>query len=146
MRWSGGVKSTSSALRLPLLFTGVSRPDFSDTERRPGSLAVRGVRGTRSDVGGGGVVIEGKAAEDGPAPPLWCFEEDEAEVLDEYPQQNDSEEQHFPQNITVSFIVLQNGNKMKVRNRQAVVRMPYLKLNDNPEVYYYSLLLQYMPF
>lgn len=43
---------------------------------------MRGVRGTRSDVGGGGVVIEGKAAEDGPAPPLWCFEEVEAEAIE----------------------------------------------------------------
>ena len=75
VRWSGGVRSTSSALRLPLLFSGVSKPDFSETERRPGSLAVRGVRGIRCGAGGAGVEIVGKAAEDGPAPPF-CFEEE----------------------------------------------------------------------
>ena len=75
VRWSGGVTSTWSALRLPLLFVGVSNwgwsYDFSETERSMGSLAVRGVRGRRSGVGGGGVdVIDGNAAEDGPAPPF----------------------------------------------------------------------------
>ena len=68
--------STSSALRLPLLFTGVSSPDFSDTERRPGSLAVRGVRGTRCGVDGAALSMTGNTAVDGPAPPF-CFGEEE---------------------------------------------------------------------
>lgn len=39
-----------------------------------GSLAVRGVRGMRCGEAGAGVVKEGKAAVDGPAPPF-CFED-----------------------------------------------------------------------
>lgn len=41
-----------------------------------GSLAVRGVRGMRCGEEGAGVVIEGKAAVDGPAPPF-CFEDED---------------------------------------------------------------------
>lgn len=68
--------STSSAFRFPLLFTGVSNPDFSETERKPGSLAVRGVRGTRCGAARVVLSVIGNTAVDGPAPPF-CFEEDE---------------------------------------------------------------------
>ena len=73
-RWSGGVMSTSSALRFPLWFTGVSSTDFSETDLRPGSLAVRGVRCTRTGVGVCGGEV-GKTAVDGPNPPF-SFEVD----------------------------------------------------------------------
>ena len=77
-RWSGGVMSTSSAFRLPLP-TGVSSPDFSDTERSPGSLAVRGVRGTRWGGDGAKLSNTGKTAKDGPEPPFCFDDEDEDE-------------------------------------------------------------------
>ena len=47
-----------------------------------GSLAVRGVRGMRCDERGAGVVIEGKAAVDGPAPPFCLRDPDEDDEED----------------------------------------------------------------
>ena len=76
--------STSSAFLFPLLFTGVSNPDFSDTERKPGSLAVRGVRGTRCGAASAALWVIGNTAVDGPAPPL-CFGEDEDAMETDWP-------------------------------------------------------------
>lgn len=41
---------------------------------------------------------------------------------------------------------MKNSRKIKQRSFPAVVRTPYLKLYENPEAFYYSLLLQYCPF
>ncbi|KAJ8666754.1 hypothetical protein QAD02_008416 [Eretmocerus hayati] len=44
------------------------------------------------------------------------------------------------------FITLTDGRKMVIRSRPAVVRVPYFKISDNAEQYYYSLLLQYFTY
>lgn len=47
---------------------------------------------------------------------------------------------------TTHFLTLLNNTKMKIRQRPAVVRVPYFKVTDDPDNYYYSLLAQYLPF
>lgn len=44
------------------------------------------------------------------------------------------------------FITLNDNSKLVVRNVPAVVRVPYFVAATDPENYYYSLLLQYMPY
>ncbi|GFY78122.1 ATP-dependent DNA helicase [Trichonephila inaurata madagascariensis] len=44
------------------------------------------------------------------------------------------------------LIAFQNNTKMAVRNRPACVTVPYIIAANDPENYYYSLLLQYVPY
>ncbi|GFQ82355.1 ATP-dependent DNA helicase [Trichonephila clavata] len=44
------------------------------------------------------------------------------------------------------LITLTDNSKMVIRNVPAVVRVPYFVAASDPENYYYSLLLQYVPF
>lgn len=44
------------------------------------------------------------------------------------------------------LITLIDNSKMSVRNAPAVVRVPYFMATSDPENFYYSLLLQYMPY
>ncbi|CAI6374499.1 unnamed protein product [Macrosiphum euphorbiae] len=44
------------------------------------------------------------------------------------------------------LITLTDNSKMVVRNKTAVVRVPYFVASTDPENFYYNLLLQYMPY
>lgn len=43
-------------------------------------------------------------------------------------------------------MTLTDNSKMVVRNKTAVVRVPYFVASTDPENFYYILLLQYMPY
>lgn len=44
------------------------------------------------------------------------------------------------------LIKLANNSKMVIRNVPAVVRVPFFQMSKDPENYFYSLLVQYVPF
>lgn len=46
----------------------------------------------------------------------------------------------------LKFLFLIDGSKMKIRQREAVVRVPYFVESIDPENFYYSLLMQFVPF
>jgi hypothetical protein len=53
----------------------------------------------------------------------------------------------FPRKKTKKrLLTLRDNSKMIIRNRPAVVRVPYFVVNNEPENYYYSLLVQYKPY
>lgn len=64
-----------------------------------------------------------------------------------YEEENIDEDvyQQQPQNRK-RLITLMDNSKVSVRNKPAVVRVPFLNAQADPANYYYSLLLQYMPF
>ncbi len=66
------------------------------------------------------------------------------------PEMNDDDEDSIMPTQRTKFrlqlITLQNKTKMKVRNNPAVVRVPYFRLNEDSENFYYSMLVQYLPF
>ena len=45
-----------------------------------------------------------------------------------------------------NIVTFNDNSKMKIRNKPAVVRVPYFKASTDQENFYYSLLLQYMPY
>ena len=47
---------------------------------------------------------------------------------------------------TRTLIRLKDNTSMRVRNRPAVVQVPFFMAANDPENYYYSFLLQYMPY
>lgn len=55
-------------------------------------------------------------------------------------------EDEIIEKIVSRYLTLQNNQKMKIRTRPAVVRVNSFNLNQDPEGFYYSLLLQYIPF
>jgi len=67
-------------------------------------------------------------------------EDDEVENVDA-----DIEEQEQARERT-RLITLADNSKMKIRNKRAVIRVPRLNSDRDPESYYYSLLLQYKPY
>lgn len=44
------------------------------------------------------------------------------------------------------YITLTDNSKMVIRNVPAVVRVPFFMMNSDPDNYFYSMLLQYVPF
>ncbi|GFT45934.1 ATP-dependent DNA helicase [Nephila pilipes] len=44
------------------------------------------------------------------------------------------------------LITLEDATKMELRNIPADVRTPYFSIHNDAEIYYYSLLVQYVPF
>lgn len=65
---------------------------------------------------------------------------------DEDGADNDAYEAEVEVTTRRKLITLTDNTKMAVRNTPAIVRDPYFIAANDPENYYYSLLLQYMPY
>lgn len=71
-------------------------------------------------------------------------DQDEDEDLEDYFDAIDSDENILPK--TLKYITLQNNQRMAIRNVPAAVRTYTFNVSYDPEGYYYSLMMQYIPF
>ncbi|GFY56291.1 uncharacterized protein TNIN_383651 [Trichonephila inaurata madagascariensis] len=72
------------------------------------------------------------------------FEPFYAKKLGEFEESIDAEKEE--QSTRQRLINLANNTKMVIRNVPAVVRVPLFQIPTDPENYFYSLLVQYVPY